>query len=307
MEAGAIGLILLLGIMASFSSPAFLTMFNLNLILDSVTLYLLLGLGLTFVLLSGSVNLAVGGKLALSCVVFAMLSHQIGMWAIPVVLVAGFVQGVLIGVVFNFFKIPSFIATYGMMGLYTSLAVVISGGAPIVMNMDVMRELRILNRMIIPGLRVQYVLAAAVFVLFLLIQRRTSFGKFVVAVGNSPEAVRYVGINVGMVKLMCYGLSGLTIALGAVLLNSRLHAGDPTVGVPYLLLIVAVVIVGGTSLTGGTGGIVNTLLGALTISVLQNVLQIMRVNIYYQPVIIGVVMVVAVAISLDRKRALIVK
>jgi len=307
VEAGAIGLILILGIIATMSTPVFLSLGNLVLIFDSVTLYLLLAMGLTFVLLSGSVNLAVGGKLALNCVIFAMLSHSIGMWAIPVVLVIGFLQGILMGVVFNFFRIPSFIATFGMMGIYTSLAVVLAQGSPVVMNMDVMRELRILTRFLVPGVRVQYVLAAIVFILFIFVQKRTSFGKFVTAIGNSPEAVRYVGVNVDRVKTICYGLSGLTIALGAILLTSRLFAGDPTVGVPYLLLIVAVVIVGGTSLGGGTGGIFNTLLGALTISVLQNVLQIMRVDIYYQPVIIGVVMVVAVVISLDRKRTLVVK
>ena len=307
VEAAAIGLVIVLGVIATLHSPAFLSMFNLTLILDSITLYILLALGLTFVLMSGSVNLAVGGKLALSCVLFALLSRHIGLWSIPIVAAAGFVMGWAIGLVFNILKIPSFVATFGMMGVYTSLAVVISGGSPIVLSMDVTRQLRILNRMIVPGVRVQYLIAAAVFLVFLFIQKRTSFGKFVMAVGNSQEATKHIGVNVGRMKLMCFGLSGLSIALGAILLTSRLHAGDPTVGAPYLLLMVAVVIVGGTSLTGGTGGVVNTLLGALTISVLQNVLQITSVNIYYHSVIIGAVMIIAVTLSLDKKRVLVVK
>jgi ribose transport system permease protein len=152
-----------------------------------------------------------------------------------------------------------------------------------------------------------YILTAIIFLIFLFIQKRTAFGKHVVGVGNSPSAMRHMGTDIGRVKLLSYGLSGLSTAIGSIVLCSRLFAGDPTVGTSYLLLIVAVVVVGGTSLTGGVGGIFNTLLGALTISVLQNVLQIMGVNIYYHPVVIGAVLIIAVAISLDKKRVLVVK
>ena len=307
VETSAVGLNLVLCIVAAFTEISFLSGSNMMLILDSVTLYLLIAMGLTFVLLSGSVNLSVGSMLSLNCVLFAMLGNEIGMWAVPVILVVGLLEGFLTGLVFNFFKIPSFIATYGMMGVYTSIAVVISGGSPIVLKPAVFRALMVLNKNIIPGVKVQYVLVLLVFAVFIFIQKRTSFGKFVVGIGNSPEPMRHIGIRINNVKMWCYGLSGVSASMGSILLCSRLYAGDPTVGTSYLLLAVAVVIVGGTSLTGGAGGVINTLLGAITISILQNALQIMGVNIYYHSVVIGAVMIVAVAISLDKKRVLVVK
>lgn len=307
VELGAFLLIILMGFISTIIDSAFISGNNIISILDSVTLYFLLASGLTFVLLSGSVNLSVGGMLSLNCVIFAMSANKFGLWGIPLVLICGFLQGIVTGMVFNRFEIPSFIATFGMMGIYTSFAVILSGGSPIVLTPGVMKSLRILNARLILGIKFQYIIALLVLTVFLFIQKRTAFGKFVVAIGNSPEAVKHIGIDIGLVKLFCYGLSGLSTAIGSIILCSRLYSGDPTVGTSYLLLIVAVVIVGGTSLAGGSGGIFNTLLGALTISVLQNALQIMGVNIYYHSVIIGIVMIIAVAISLDKKQVLVVK
>lgn len=300
-------LIICLGVVATLTDKTFIAGSNITNIIDAFILYLLLAIGITFVMVSGSDNLAVGGMLSLNSVVFAILSEKMGLWSIPLVLLIGFIEGVITGQVFKIFKIPSFIATLGMMGVFTSIAVLISGGAPKVLSMDVSRSLKFLHLTPIPGIKVQYIITAGIFLIFLFIQERTAFGKHVFATGNSPIAVKHLGINIDNIKQLSYGLSGLSTAIGAILLCSRLYAGDPTVGTSYLLLIISVVVVGGTSLSGGVGGVLNTLLGALTIAVLQNVLQIMGVNIYYHPVIIGAVLIVAVAISLDQKKVLIVK
>lgn len=306
VELGAFILIAFMGFIATITDSTFLSIINLTNILDSVTLYFLLASGLTYVLLSGSVNLAVGGMLSLNCVIFAMSANKLGLWGIPTVLICGFLEGIIVGMVFNRFKIPSFIATFGMMGIYTSLAVILSGGSPIVLSSNVMKSLRVLNMKFF-GIKYQYFIVLLTLVIFLFLQKRTAFGKFIVAIGDSPEAVKHMGIDIEFVKMLCYGLSGLSTAIGSIILCSRLYSGDPTVGASYLLLIVAVVIVGGTSLAGGSGGIYNTLLGALTISVLQNALHIMGVNIYYHSIIIGIVMIIAVAISLDKEQVLVVK
>jgi len=223
------------------------------------------------------------------------------------VLLCGFLEGIITGQINNIFRIPSFIATFGMMGIFTSIAVVLSGGESKVLGVEVMKSLRSLHLTPLPGIKVQYIITAVIFFIFLFIQKRTAFGKKVISIGDSPTAAKHIGINIEQVKQIAFGLSGLSTAIGAILLSSRLYAGDPTVGTGYLLLIVAVVIVGGTSLSGGVGGIFNTLLGALTIAVVQNVLQIMGVNIYYHSVVIGVVLIIAVAISLDQKKVLVVK
>lgn len=307
VEVSSLTLITVLGIIATITDRAFIAKSNILNIADASILYLLLGLGLTFVLMSGSVNLAVGGMLSLNCVLFAMFSSRIGMWAIPLVIAIGFIEGIFTGVVFNYFKIPSFIATFGMMGIFSSIGVILSGGAPIVLSSQTIKTMRLLQIAPLFGIKIQYFITAIIFLIFLFIQHRTAFGKSVTAIGNSPIAVKHMGVNINKVKNISYGLSGLSAAIGSILLSSRLYAGDPTVGSSYLLLIQAVVIVGGTSLLGGVGGVINTLLGAITIAVLQNVLQIIGVNIYFHSIIIGAVMIIAVAISLDQKKVLIVK
>lgn len=307
VEVSSLILVTCLGLVATFTDRTFIAWSNITNILDVTILYLILALGITFVIMSGSDNLAVGGMLSLNCVLFALLSKPLGLWSIPVVLLCGYLEGVVTNLVFGIFKIPSFIATFGMMGIFTSVAVVISGGEPKVLSVDVMKSMRFLQSTPIPGVKVQYILTAVIFLIFLFIQKRTAYGKQVVAVGNSPTAAKHMGININRVKRLSFGLSGISTAIGAVLLSSRLYAGDPTVGTSYLLLIIAVVIVGGTASSGGIGGVFNTLLGALTIAVLQNVLQIMGVNIYYHPVIIGAVLIIAVGLSLDKEKIQIVK
>lgn len=307
VEACTLILIIVFCIIATLTDKTFISKNNITNLIDGATLLLVMALGLTFVLLSGSVNLAVGGMLSLSSVLFALFAERLGMWAIAVVLLFGFLEGLAIGGVFNAFKIPSFIATYGMAGLFTSVAVFLSGGTPVVFNSGMLKALRVFNLAVLPGVKLQYLIALLLLILFWFIQKKTAFGKHIVGVGNSPEAMRHIGVNIANVKLLCYGLSGFSTAMGAIILCSRLYAGDPTIGNSYLLLIVAVVIVGGTSLTGGVGGVFNTLLGALAITVLRNAMQIMAIDVYYQSVVVGAVMILAVAVSLDRKQVLIVK
>lgn len=307
VELSSVILIFGLALIATFTDRSFIAFSNFINIMDVIILYLVLALGLTFVILTGSDNLAVGSMLSLNCVIFALLANSIGLWSIPLVLIFGFIEGLLTHWVFKIFKIPSFIATFGMMGVFTSVAVLLSGGAPIVISAAMIKSLRILHVFVLPGIKLQYLVSAIIFFIFFFIQRRTAYGKYVIAVGNSPIAARHMGVDISRVKQMSYALSGVSTAIGAIILCSRLYAGDPTVGTTYLLLLLAVVIVGGTSLAGGVGGVFNTLLGATTIAVLQNVLQIMGVNIYYHPVVIGAVMIIAVAISLDKEKMQIVK
>ncbi len=307
VEASSIILILCLVTIATFTDNTFIAGSNLINIADAVILLLLLALGVTFVIMAGANNLAIGGMLSLNCVLFAIFSSQLGLWAVPLLLLIGFVEGLITGIVYTSLKIPSFIATFGMMGIFTSIAVIISGGAPIVINMGVIHSLDFLHNTLLPGIKVQYLLTALIFLGFLFLQFRTSFGKKVTAIGGSPIASKYIGINIDKIKWLSFALSGVSVAIGAVLLCSRLYSGDPTVGANYLLLILAVVVVGGTAMSGGVGGVFNTLLGSITIAVLQNAMHIMGVDIYYHPVVIGIVLIIAVAISLDREKVQIVK
>lgn len=307
VELSSIILIFCLGIIATLTDDAFITGKNFINIIDAAILYILLGMGLTFVLMSGSMNLAVGGMLSINCVIFALLSEKLGLWSIPLVFLCGYIEGIVTGEVHNVLKIPSFVATFGMMGIFASLAILLSGGESLVLDVGVMKSLKFLHYNLLPGIKIQVIITALIFFIFLFIQKRTDFGKKITAIGDSPLAAKHIGIDINRTKRVAFGLSGLSTAIGSILLTSRLYAGDPTVGSIYLLLIVAVVIVGGTSLSGGVGGVFNTLLGAFTIAVMQNVLQIMGINIYYHSIVIGIVLIIAVAISLDREKILVLK
>lgn len=307
VEMSSIILICLLGIIAFVTDKTFVAGSNLINMADAIVILLMIGLGVTFVIMAGADHLAIGGMLSLNCVLFALFSHKFGLWAILLVILCGLLEGLLTGIVYTSLKIPSFIATFGMMGILTSFAVLISQGAPIVINMDVLKSLNKLDYMILPGIKIQYILTLIIFLIFLFIQYRTRFGKNVIAIGGSPVAARHMGININLIKWTSFGLSGISNALGAIFLCSKLYAGDPTVGTNYLLLVLAVIVVGGTSMSGGVGGVFNTLLGATTIAILQNAMHIMGVNIYYHPVVIGVVLIIAVAISLDKEKILVVK
>ena len=311
VTASAIMLVLLIILAMTIVNPgAFWKISNIGIIIDRTVILLMFGAGLTFVLLSSSVNLAVGGMLSLSSILVATLSAGFGFWTIPAVLIAGFIQGSAIGLVFTRFRIPSFIATYGMMGVFSSLAILVSPtSSAVIIDRSLMQILSVLQRVIIPGtgIKTMWIFAIVIFAIFLFVDKRTAFGKHVAALGNSPEAVRYSGLSIDRIKTICYGLSGVSVGIGAIFLCSSQYTGDPTVGGPYTLMIVATVIVGGTSLTGGSGGVFNTLLGALTIAVSENAMIILGINVFYHQILIGFIMILAVAMSLDKERLLVVK
>ena len=311
VTASTIMLIMFIILAMTIVNPgAFWRVRNIGIIIDRATILLMLGLGLTFVLLSSSVNLAIGGMLSLNSILVAVFSVTLGFWTIPIVLIISFLEGCVTGVVFTKFRIPSFIATFSMMGIFSSLAIIVSPtGSAMIIDRSLMRVLNVFRAEVFPGsgLKVMWLLALIIFSVFLFINKRTAFGKHVAAIGNSPEAVRYSGVNIDRVKIICYGLSGLSAGLGAIFLCSSQFTGDPTVGTPYIILIIATVIVGGTSLSGGSGGVFNTLLGALTIAVSENAMIVLGINVFYHQIMIGAIMILAVALSLDKERVLIVK
>jgi ribose/xylose/arabinose/galactoside ABC-type transport system permease subunit len=290
-----------------FSSPqAFLSSYNVGTLLDYAATYFIAAIGLTFVIMIGSIDLSIGGMLSLFTVVFVLTLNSLGFWAYLITIGLGFLLGMANGLIFTKLKIPSFIGTFGASGVFASLALIISGGRPIGLHPQALSFLNPLTFELGP-IKGSHLLAFVLFGIFFVIQNSTPFGKYVAAIGNSERATWLSGIKVDRTKIFCFALSGLSAALASIVLVSRMLSGDPTIGTPYQLQVIAAVVVGGTALTGGVGGIFNTLLGTLIITLVGNGLYVVGIDVYYQMIITGIITMVAVILTLDRTKIKVVK
>ncbi|MDK2896679.1 MAG: ribose transport system permease protein [Candidatus Atribacteria bacterium] len=303
----ALSVVAVLFAVLAFSSPqAFLSSYNVGTLLDYAATYFIAAIGLTFVIMIGSIDLSIGGMLSLFTVVFVLTLNSLGFWAYLITIGLGFLLGMANGLIFTKLKIPSFIGTFGASGVFASLALIVSGGRPIGLHPQALSLLKPLTFELGP-IKGSHLLAFLLFGIFFLIQNSTPFGKYVAAVGNSERATWLSGVRVDRTKIFCFALSGLSAALASIVLVSRMLSGDPTIGTPYQLQVIAAVVVGGTALTGGVGGIFNTLLGTLIITLVGNGLYVVGIDVYYQMIITGIITMVAVILTLDRTKIKVVK
>jgi len=302
----------LIVIFAFFSvvSPDFLNYGNVTAILFSTVVIGTLALGTTFVIITGGIDLSIGTGMALCAVIAGVLIVHIGL-PMPLGVLGAVLFGGAIGLVNGLnvavLKLPPFIATLAMMLVAQGLALVISGSAPIYFN-DSPNYSKISTGSIIPG--TNFPNAVVIFALLAVVAgvllNKTVLGRYTYSIGSNEEATALSGINVRYWKLIVYTLAGLFIGLAGVLISARLGSAQPATGVGYELQAIAAVVIGGTSLSGGKGSIVGTVIGALIISVLNNGLQIMSIPQEWQNVILGCVILVAVYADMARKRASVV-
>lgn len=284
-------------------SPDFLTVANLLNVMRQVSINALIAFGMTLVILLGGIDLSVGSILALSSVGIATLI-QAGvnpMLATLLGVIGGGVMGLLNGLVVSKGKVAPFIATLASMTILRGLALVVSGGSPITgFNSDLFS---MLGGGYVAGLiPIPVVWMLIMFGLFAFLLKKTVFGRHVYATGGNEEAARLSGVKVDQIKLWVYTVSGAMSAMAGVVLTSRLNSAQPTAGSGYELDAIAAVVLGGTSLTGGRGWIFGTLMGALLIGVLNNGLNLLGVSSFYQQVIKGVVILLAVLIDRSGKK-----
>jgi ribose transport system permease protein len=290
--AGLFGLCLLLWIL----TPHFLTISNLLNVLEQTSINAVIAVGMTFVILSAGIDLSVGSVLALAGVVMATLLHQD--WpvsaAIAVGLLMGFGFGALNGIAIAWGRLPPFIATLGMMSIARGCALLFTEGRPVSGFDESFRRLATAR---ILGIPAPVVITAAVYLAARFVLSSTRFGRYVYAMGGNEEATRLSGVNVRLHKMLVYGVSGLTSGIAAVLLTARLNSAQPIAGIMYELDAIAAVVIGGTSLAGGEGGVGGTLIGALIMGVLRNGLNLLGVSSFLQQVVIGLVIVFAVLLD----------
>lgn len=297
-----IGLILLCAFL-TFATDSFFSVRNFLNILDQVTVIGIIAVGMTFVILLGGIDLSVGSVLALAMMVLGYLNVEAGLpmgVAIPAAIGAAAVAGLISGLLITEFKVPPFIATLAMMSIARGLASMITNGSQIIgfpawFNMGaIIRYGGVLTMTV----AVMFV----VFAVALLFQRYREGGRALYAVGGNPEVARLAGINVNRVTVLVYTACAALSGLAGVLLAARLDAVQPTIGIAYELDAIAAVVIGGTSLSGGTGGIGGTIIGVLIIGVLRNGLNLLSVSPFLQAVIIGLVIVMAVAAETFKQR-----
>lgn len=296
-----LGLIILI-VIVSILNPSFLEPLNILNLLRQVSINALIAFGMTFVILTGGIDLSVGSILALSSAFVAnmLVAGFDPILAIIIGCVLGGVMGMINGIMITKGKMAPFIATLATMTIFRGLTLVYTDGNPITGLGDSM-TFQLFGRGYQFGIPVPAITMIITFAVLWIVLHKTAFGRKTYAIGGNEKAAIVSGIKVSRVKIMIYSLAGLLSALAGAILTSRLNSAQPTAGTSYELDAIAAVVLGGTSLSGGRGRIVGTLIGALIIGTLNNGLNLLGVSSFYQMVVKGIVIVIAVLI--DRKKS----
>lgn len=294
-ELTMLGIFAVFFIVMSFASPYFLTSRNILNIVSQVSSNALLSIGMTIVILTGGIDLSVGGILGLSGMIGAMVINSgngrpvLGVLVmLGVALICGTFNGVLVG----YLRMPAFIVTLGTTNICRSLDYVISNANTQSGFPDGYSFLG--KHKVFAGIPVYVFFLIAMFAIFIFILSKTKFGRFIYASGSNLEAAELSGINVRFIIMMCYVISGLMCALAAWIMTSRLMACDPTYGNGAEMDAIAAAVIGGTSMSGGKGTLWGTIIGVLLVGSLRNALNLLGVNPYWQGSALGAVIILAV-------------
>lgn len=276
-------------------------------ILRQISINLCLSIGMTMIILSGGIDLSVGAMLGLSGAMAAgVLKNGIAVpqfdvllqftvfGAIAVALLTGLLLGLINGVVITRFRVPPFVATLGMLSIARGLTMLWTGGFPVT---GLGQSFAVIGTGVQLGIPMPVWISAALAGIFFVVVRKTRFGRYLYAVGGNERAALLTGLPVNRIKLVVYALGGLLAAVAGLIVTSRLDSAQPNAGLGYELDSIAAVVIGGTSLSGGRGSILGSVLGCLIIGVLNNGLFLLDVSPFWQQVVKGFVILVAVAID----------
>jgi inositol transport system permease protein len=291
-----LALILVCALFSSMTSR-FLTTTNISVILNQVSVNAILAFGVTFVIIAGGIDLSLGSLVAVCGVVVALLSqnNEYSLWiAVIGTLLAGLTLGALNGIIVVLTKVPPFIVTLGTMTIGRGVALILSEGRPI---SDLNESLNFLGSENLFGIPIPILFLVLSYATCHILLTKTIFGRYVKAIGGNEMASFVAGVRVNRIKLYVYMISGLFAALAGILLTARINTGQPNAGLGFELDAIAAVIIGGTSTRGGKGTITGTLLGVLFIGVINNGLDLINVSAYWQQVIMGGIIILAVVLD----------
>ncbi|MEA5603500.1 ABC transporter permease subunit [Nostoc sp. UHCC 0252] len=300
--AGILPILVIICILFAFLSPNFLTGGNIINILRQASMNIVLATGMTFVILTGGIDLSVGSILAVSAVVALLVSllPALSWAAVPAALLAGLLLGLVNGALITFLDVPPFIVTLGSLTALRGMAFLVAKGTTVI-NRDI--NFAWIGNSYIGPFPWLVIIALLTVVISWFVLRQTVLGVQIYAVGGNERAARLTGIKVNRVLLFVYGISGLLAGLAGIMSASRLYSASGILGQGYELDAIAAVILGGTSFTGGIGTIGGTLLGALIIAILNNGLTLLNLSYFWQLVVKGLVIILAVTIDRLRRRS----
>ncbi|MFC3072985.1 ABC transporter permease [Shinella pollutisoli] len=301
--AGLIWVLAGLCILATLLSSSFLNPVNVMNVMRQVALFGIVSVGMTFVILTKGIDLSVGSILGVCAVTTALL--LVGGWpvaaVVPLVLLIGVCMGALNGLGITLGGIPPFIMTLGMMVMGRGLALTLANGQPVGLGARA-ADFMWLGRGAMLGVPVPVWIFAAVAAIAIYVLRYTAYGRQIYAVGSNAEAAHLSGIDVGLVTFSVYVVSGFLASLTAIIFVSRLTVGEPTAGTGIELEAIAITVIGGTSLFGGEGGILGTIIGAGILAVLANIMNLLGISPFTQQIVKGAIIIGAVLYEMLRKR-----
>ena len=311
-------LIFLILLILIFSSlhPRFLHPLNIFNVMRQISITGLIALGMTFVIIVRGIDLSVGSLIALCGLVGAVIAKgglverfSVGLdtelanpwyWALAGSVLIGLLAGTLNGVCITKLKVPAFVVTLGGLSAYRGTALIVSDGGPISGFNEAYRWIGQGKIGMVP---IPVIIFLVFIVLCHIILKYTVYGRYIYSVGGNPEAARLSGINIDLIITSTYIITGFFVGLSAFILSARLNSSEAVAGMGYELNVIAIVVVGGTSLFGGMGSILGTIIGAMLFGVLQNGLVLLNVSSYIQQIIIGIILVLAVTFDKFSKSA----
>lgn len=298
--AGVLSAMLLVAVIVAATTNHFLDQGNLSNLALQVSIVSIVAIGSTVVILVGGIDLSPGSAIALMTMVFAILAKNMG-WPLGIAILAvlglGLVLGLVNGVLTAYLRIPAFITTLATLSAFRGVAFSFNNGSPI---FSISPNIEALFYGKLAGIPLPLYYVVALYALAYWFLRYTALGRQIYAVGGNASAARLSGIDVRLTQLLAFVIAGLAAAVGAVLMTARLNSGSPNYGVGLELSAIAAAVIGGASLAGGRGHVVNTVIGAMTIVIVQNGLNLNAVSTSAQNVIIGAIIVLAVGIDMWR-------
>ena len=300
-------IIALLAIMIIFTilSRTFLTFENILIMTRHVAINAFLAVGMTFVIISGGIDLSVGGIISLTSVVYLLGLETFGYFSFLIAIAVACTAGLLNGIIFTKARIPSFVCTLGTGGIFVSITYLLHE-APISVSPKNFAFLDVVNAHPL-GFSNSWIIAVLVVAVYFIIQKYTYLGRTIQAIGSNEKMSWMSGINVERSKIVAFMLSGFGAGVAGIILASNLYSGSAIFGDLYVLESVAVVVVGGTAITGGAGGVLNTIVGALIMSVFKNGMTVVGIDVYAQQTFLGILIIIAVAITFDRTKVITIK
>jgi ribose transport system permease protein len=294
---GLFSALVILSIYFVIFAPNFATTTNIIDILRQMSMIAIISIGMTFIIITGEIDLSVGSLVAASSAIFGYLVIIMGLniWlAFPVTLIVGAISGFIVAFLRNKYAVPSFITTLGLLSIWRGVAYLLTDGSPL---SPFPESFSFLGSGFIGPIPVSVFIMLVLFIVFYYVMRKTTFGRYVYATGSNLKAAQLSGIPVHKVKIAVFVITGLLTSFAGIILTSRLMSSTPTVANGWELDAIAAVIVGGTSLFGGRGSLLGTFLGALFIAVLSNGMVLLGVSPYLQLVIKGSIIVLAVFLT----------